>query len=85
MFDAVRKFILALQELDVGKQVQKFPSLSCDSGLAKGSDGTSLINYMKSVRISEPFFFLRTLFNLTIQKCLKLRKFPFLEVFKHSV
>lgn len=48
MFDAVRKFILALQELDVGKQVQKFPSLSCDSGLAKGSDGTSLINYMKS-------------------------------------
>lgn len=58
MFDAVRKFILALQELDVGKQVQKFPSLSCDSGQAKGSDGTSLINYMKSVRLPNTFHIL---------------------------
>ncbi|GFU11750.1 glutamate receptor ionotropic, kainate 2 [Nephila pilipes] len=48
MFDAVRMFILALQELDAGKEVQKFPSISCFGGVLKGTDGTSLINYMKS-------------------------------------
>ncbi|KAG8194662.1 hypothetical protein JTE90_003132 [Oedothorax gibbosus] len=48
MFDAVRMFILALQELDEGKEVSEFPSVSCESGAHQGTDGTSLINYMKS-------------------------------------
>ncbi|GIY79635.1 hypothetical protein CDAR_197522 [Caerostris darwini] len=48
MFDAVRMFILALQQLDQVKEIQDFPSISCNSNVNKGTDGTSLINYMKS-------------------------------------
>ncbi|XP_071037361.1 glutamate receptor ionotropic, kainate 2-like [Parasteatoda tepidariorum] len=51
MFDAVRMFVVALQDLDVGKEVKNFPAISCKSGLSKGTDGTSLINYMKSSKM----------------------------------
>ncbi|KFM75325.1 Glutamate receptor, ionotropic kainate 2, partial [Stegodyphus mimosarum] len=55
MYDSVQMFIFALQGLDEGKYVQKFPSVSCDNPVAKGSDGTSLINYMKSISLASKF------------------------------
>ncbi|KAF8792738.1 Glutamate receptor ionotropic like protein [Argiope bruennichi] len=51
MFDAVHLFISALEQLDVGKEVEEFPTISCFGGVKKGTDGTSLINYMKSSNI----------------------------------
>ncbi|GBN04506.1 Glutamate receptor ionotropic, kainate 2 [Araneus ventricosus] len=48
MFDAVNLFISALIQLDVGKEVEDFPTSSCFGGVKKGTDGTSLVNYMKS-------------------------------------
>ncbi|XP_035214145.1 glutamate receptor ionotropic, kainate 2-like isoform X2 [Stegodyphus dumicola] len=55
MYDAVQMFIFALQGLDEGKYVQKFPSISCNNPIAEGSDGTSLINYMKSISLASKF------------------------------
>ncbi|CAL1283898.1 unnamed protein product [Larinioides sclopetarius] len=51
IFDAVHLFISALEQLDVGKEVEEFPTISCFGGVNKGTDGTSLINYMKSSNI----------------------------------
>ncbi|XP_054706414.1 glutamate receptor ionotropic, kainate 2-like [Uloborus diversus] len=54
LHDAVLLFSRALQDLDNGKDVGKFPPLSCDEAIptaTKGTDGTSLVNYMKSNKI----------------------------------
>ncbi|XP_055939943.1 glutamate receptor ionotropic, kainate 2-like isoform X2 [Argiope bruennichi] len=48
--DAVVLFSKALQDLDYGKHVESFPAISCDD-IRKGTDGTSIINYMKSNKI----------------------------------
>ncbi|GFS71797.1 glutamate receptor ionotropic, kainate 2, partial [Nephila pilipes] len=50
LYDAVVLFSKALQDLDNGKYVEKFPIISCDD-ISKGTDGTSIINYMKSNKI----------------------------------
>ncbi|GFT00129.1 glutamate receptor ionotropic, kainate 3 [Trichonephila clavipes] len=50
LYDAVVLFSKALQDLDNGKYVEKFPVISCDD-ISKGTDGTSIINYMKSNKI----------------------------------
>lgn len=49
-YDAVALFAKALRDLDNAKNVKEFPAISCDD-ITKGTDGTSLINYMKSVFI----------------------------------
>ncbi|KAG8194658.1 hypothetical protein JTE90_003129 [Oedothorax gibbosus] len=49
-YDAVVLFAKALQDLDNAKYVKEFPVLSCKH-MTKRTDGTSLINYMKSNKI----------------------------------
>ncbi|CAL1283901.1 unnamed protein product [Larinioides sclopetarius] len=50
IYDSVVLFSKALQDLDYGKHVETFPAISCDD-ITKGTDGTSIINYMKSNKI----------------------------------
>ncbi|GIX90783.1 glutamate receptor ionotropic, kainate 3 [Caerostris extrusa] len=50
LYDSVVLFAKALQDLDNGKYVEKFPVISCDD-ISKGTDGTSIINYMKSNKV----------------------------------
>lgn len=51
IFDAVQLFAKALDELDVGKKIDSFPSLQCDDSNIKGTDGTTILNYMKSSKV----------------------------------
>ena len=55
LYDAVKLFARALQDLDNGKRVEEFPRIYCDYN-TKGTDGTSLINYMKSVILFYLFY-----------------------------
>lgn len=49
MYDAVKLFAMALQDLDESKAIE-FPPISCENGV-RGSDGTSIINYMKPISL----------------------------------
>ncbi|XP_067141027.1 glutamate receptor ionotropic, kainate 2-like [Centruroides vittatus] len=49
MYDAVKLFAMALQDLDASRTID-FPSISCENGV-RGSDGTSIINYMKPISL----------------------------------
>nr|XP_021002109.2 glutamate receptor ionotropic, kainate 2 isoform X2 [Parasteatoda tepidariorum] len=50
MYDAVMLFSKVLQDIDGGKFVNSFPPISCIE-MTKGTDGTSIINYMKSNKL----------------------------------
>lgn len=53
MYEAVKLFAYALGEMDEGKYVEAFPPIHCDeiNTMNRGSDGTSLINYMKNAHL----------------------------------
>lgn len=49
IYDAVQMFAKAIQELEKSRTID-FPPIQCDAGI-RGSDGTSILNFMKSTTI----------------------------------
>lgn len=49
IFDSVRLLALALEHMDTAKNIAAFPPISCNL-MNKGVDGTTLINFMKTIK-----------------------------------
>lgn len=53
IYDSVKLLALGLEHMDSAKHVSVFPAISCNH-MNKGVDGTSLINFMKNVKMKTP-------------------------------
>ncbi|CAL1283905.1 unnamed protein product [Larinioides sclopetarius] len=53
MYDGVKLFASALEQMDLAKNISVFPPISCNL-MNKGIDGTTLFNFMKNTALNTP-------------------------------